>query len=335
MIALGRPLVSSTPRGQLPGWIEAARPAQLGEVDGSANWYELAGVVATADEAGLRAVPTIGARALHPTTTDTRSIAAHDQPDRPSHPDAGRTLEVAEDRRCDHALMTICGELTVDGVGTITRALNELLLGHGNVVVDLSHLRVGWVPATQVFPSTLAAAGGWPFARLVLFGATADVAQVLYAVGVTDTVPLAADRAAALARLDTRPPTVARFHVLEPHLAAPRRARALFRRACLEWAVGGAYDEAALVVTELVTNAVRHAGTSCRLAFTLDDRGLHVAVRDRGPLRPALLHRCPTHLGSGLRVVATLAHRWGVLPHSDGKTVWAHFPARDAQHDSS
>ena len=82
-----------------------------------------------------------------------------------------------------------------------------------------------------------------------------------------------------------RAPT-ARSHVLEPHLGSPRRARVLLRRACLDWALGNAYDDAALVVTELVTNAVRHAGTPCRLTITLDGDGLRIAVRDRGPLRP-------------------------------------------------
>ena len=100
----------------------------------------------------------------------------------------------------------------------------------------------------------------------------------------------------------------------------------LLRRACLDWALGNAYDDAALVVNELVTNAVRHTGTRCRLTITLDGDGLHIAARDRGPLHPALLddRRC----GAGLRLVATLAQRWGVVPHAEGKTVWARFPPR-------
>lgn len=118
-------------------------------------------------------------------------------------------------------------------------------------------------------------------------------------------------------------------HVLEPHLGSPRRARALLRRACLDWAVGNAYDDAALVVTELVTNAVRHAGTPCRLTITLDGDGLHVAVRDRGPLHPALLD--DRQRGAGLHVVSTLVQRWGVVPHADGKTVWARFPPRQQE----
>ena len=119
-----------------------------------------------------------------------------------------------------------------------------------------------------------------------------------------------------------------RSHVLEPHLGSPRRARVLLRRACLDWALGNAYDDAALVVTELVTNAVRHTGTPCMLTVTLDGEGLRLAVRDEGPLPPALLD--DRQRGAGLRIVTTLARHWGVVPHADGKTVWARFPPRPA-----
>ena len=245
----------------------------------------------------------------------------------PGSRDVRSALMVAVDRHPDHALMTVRGELGVDGADIVTRALTELLLDPGHVIVDLAQLRVGWLPALQVFPSTLAATGGWPFARLVLIGATPELAQLLHSVGVTDTVPLVDDYPAALTRLDHRPRRLTRYHVLEPHLGSPRRARALLRRACLDWALGHAYDDAALVVTELVTNAVRHAGTRCRLDITFDSHGLRIAVRDQGLLQPRLPDgNHPLSRGVGLRVIATIAHQWGVIPHPDGKTVWAHFP---------
>src|SRR4051812_19341637 len=242
------------------------------------------------------------------------------------------TLTIALHRQPDHAVLTLSGELTEAGAGPLTQTLAELLLDVGTVAVDLKDLQVGWTPALQVFPSTLAAAGGWPCARLALFWASPEVAALLTALGVPDTVPLTADRAAALARLQTRPAALSRYHVLDPHLASPRRARALFRRACLDWALGNAYDHAALVVNELVTNAVRHARTTCRLNIRLDALGLRVAVRDRGPVPSALIDDT-VHMprsGTGLHLVAALSHRWGVEEHADGKTVWVHLAPRPA-----
>ena len=120
--------------------------------------------------------------------------------------------------------------------------------------------------------------------------------------------------------------TLVRSHLLEPHLGSPRRARVLLRRACLDWMLDDAYDDAGLVVTELVTNAVRHTGTPSRLTITLDGDGLHLAVRDQGALHPALLDDRPC--SAGLHLVTTIAQCWGVVPHIDGKTVWVRFPPR-------
>ena len=76
-------------------------------------------------------------------------------------------------------------------------------------------------------------------------------------------------------------------------------------------------------------NAVRHAGTPSQLTVTLDSDGLRIAVRDRGALTAGLLDaRDLRHGGTGLRVVTTLAQHWDVIPHADGKTVWARFPPR-------
>ena len=81
-------------------------------------------------------------------------------------------------------------------------------------------------------------------------------------------------------------------------------------------------------MTELVTNVVQHARTSCRLILTLDQRGLTVGVRDGRPgtiarLRP--VNPCGRS-GRGLLIVTGLARSWGVTEHEHGKTVWAVLP---------
>ena len=114
--------------------------------------------------------------------------------------------------------------------------------------------------------------------------------------------------------------------VLPADPTAPGRARALLRAAAQEWNVDDELcQDAAMVVTELVANAVDHAHTPSRLTLGVDAEGLHVAVRDArtGPapeLRPI---DAAAPRGRGLQMVAALSARWGVTSHADGKTVWA------------
>lgn len=83
-------------------------------------------------------------------------------------------------------------------------------------------------------------------------------------------------------------------------------------------------EDARVVVTELATNAVRHAGSA--FAVSIDDDGarVRIGVRDRSRAMPApqepSVHRLS---GRGLVLVSALASRWGVDPRPDGKVVWA------------
>ena len=107
---------------------------------------------------------------------------------------------------------------------------------------------------------------------------------------------------------------------------APRRARALLRAVTQDWDIDDdLYQDAAMVVTELVANAVDHAGTPSTLSVDLDDRGLSVAVRDgRADCAPRPRPVDPTApRGRGLQMIEALAVDWGVTVHADGKTVWA------------
>ena len=119
---------------------------------------------------------------------------------------------------------------------------------------------------------------------------------------------------------------VTRRWQLAPDAVASRVARRLVRSACEDWGVdpGVCYD-ALVVVTELVTNVVEHAGTECRLAISIGDQNLRIEVRDFDRSRPRLRSTTDTGFarGRGLHVVASLAAHWGVTVHGDGKSVWA------------
>jgi Histidine kinase-like ATPase domain len=214
--------------------------------------------------------------------------------------------------------------------GALTRAANALdrvlrkaLLDRGRLVVDVTQVRVLWRPALAVFTTALASAGGWPLARLVIVDAEGGVAQELRASGRSDDVVLVADRAAGWRALDRRPARVRRASELPRDTTAPGYARVLVREACAEWAVDDDVDRIVAVASELVTNAVQHAGTHLVLHLTYDRRGLTVGVRDGSVWAGMSPETDPDAERFGLRVVANLSDRWGVLRHDDGKTVWA------------
>ncbi|MER6782501.1 MULTISPECIES: ATP-binding protein [unclassified Streptomyces] len=111
--------------------------------------------------------------------------------------------------------------------------------------------------------------------------------------------------------------------------ATPEAARSA-RRALSEAAIGGAVaDDARLLVTEAVTNAVRHtvsthirmvvdveAGTD-RLLCALRDEAPHLGPADRTPAGCA-----KRESGRGLGLIAALSQSWGVATDGAGKWVW-------------
>jgi anti-sigma regulatory factor (Ser/Thr protein kinase) len=92
---------------------------------------------------------------------------------------------------------------------------------------------------------------------------------------------------------------------------------------------GSTVSDAALVLSELLSNALRHGaplpGSCLRVAWQLDVGSVQVSVSDGGgPTRPELGE--PTQAttgGRGLRIVAKLSRRWGTGSDEEGTTVWA------------
>ena len=92
-------------------------------------------------------------------------------------------------------------------------------------------------------------------------------------------------------------------------------------------------DVVALMVSELATNCVLHAGTEFNVTIERLEGSIRVSVTDTGGGNPVV--RQPTtnepH-GRGLRVVEELSDHWGVIDESPGKTVWFSYssPREDA-----
>jgi anti-sigma regulatory factor (Ser/Thr protein kinase) len=85
-------------------------------------------------------------------------------------------------------------------------------------------------------------------------------------------------------------------------------------------------DMARLLVTELVSNAVRHGSGTVVLAVAREGGGVRVEVYDESPDMPVLLEPQSSLMehGAGLRLVAALASSWGVASRDGhpGKRVW-------------
>ncbi|WP_327181737.1 SpoIIE family protein phosphatase [Streptomyces sp. NBC_01334] len=108
---------------------------------------------------------------------------------------------------------------------------------------------------------------------------------------------------------------------VDPAAVADIRARAT--RQVEAWGLGELAMTSELIVSELVTNAVRYATPPIRLRLILDAR-LTCEVSDASSTAPRLRHaRITDEGGRGLFLVAQLAHRWGARYTADGKIIWA------------
>jgi anti-sigma regulatory factor (Ser/Thr protein kinase) len=108
-------------------------------------------------------------------------------------------------------------------------------------------------------------------------------------------------------------------------------ARRQLADVCAESGMAHLADTAALVLSELMTNALRHGRRTHEHAiatrFTPTADGMRVEVHDTSSARPRLKQAATDdENGRGLALVNALTHgRWGVTPTTtgDGKTVWA------------
>ena len=113
---------------------------------------------------------------------------------------------------------------------------------------------------------------------------------------------------------------------LPAELTSARRARSLIRRPLRKWNLLELLPTAELLVSELVTNAVRYAQGKIELRLILE-RGLVCEVLDDSAALPRLRHPDESdERGRGLQVVSQLAQRWGARRAAAGKVVWCELP---------
>ncbi|MFI8764169.1 PAS domain-containing protein [Streptomyces sp. NPDC053792] len=135
---------------------------------------------------------------------------------------------------------------------------------------------------------------------------------------------LAPDRVLLLARTRRLPTDeLAEWEV--PHdLSAVATARAHVEERLKRWNHPADPFTVTLVVSELVTNALRYGAAPVTLRLIADGPSLTCEVSDAGQAAPHLRHaKAVDEGGRGLLICASLADNWGVRYTDDGKTVWA------------
>jgi anti-sigma regulatory factor (Ser/Thr protein kinase) len=112
----------------------------------------------------------------------------------------------------------------------------------------------------------------------------------------------------------------------QPDDDAPAAARQLLDEALERWGDDETrLDDARLLLTELVTNAVVHARSPLVVSIRPQGSRVRLAVHDKSPAKPIVRGQTPGAPwgGWGLPIVAALSSDWGVETTSGGKTVWA------------
>ncbi|MFF0472558.1 SpoIIE family protein phosphatase [Streptomyces sp. NPDC004284] len=136
------------------------------------------------------------------------------------------------------------------------------------------------------------------------------------------------DIALLAARFDGIAPSDVAYWFLEPEDAAPGRARRLARRALARWDLEELTDSVELLISEVVTNAVRYAERPVTLRLLRTDV-LRCEVGDDSPQLPRQRRARDTDEGGrGLFLVNRLARRWGATRLSGGKVVWFELATR-------
>jgi CheY-like chemotaxis protein/anti-sigma regulatory factor (Ser/Thr protein kinase) len=111
---------------------------------------------------------------------------------------------------------------------------------------------------------------------------------------------------------------------LPADLRSAGEARRLVRRALDGWCGDDRLDDIALCVSELVTNALVHAGSGPQVLVHVRPAVIHVEVSDDSGAPPVVRGAGPEETsGRGMSILGTLADRWGARRRSGGgKTVW-------------
>jgi anti-sigma regulatory factor (Ser/Thr protein kinase) len=127
--------------------------------------------------------------------------------------------------------------------------------------------------------------------------------------------------------LPARPFSLDPWAVSSTYELPSRPSSARLARRLARGAMGGCaepmVETAELLITELISNAVRHAGSPPVMRIDVDSGTVRIAVSDDSSQAPGVRHTDPDDEGGrGLLLVESLATSWGWSRTTDGKSIW-------------
>lgn len=136
------------------------------------------------------------------------------------------------------------------------------------------------------------------------------------------------------AERDMRDPAPRRSETFLPLPAAVPAARRFVRDVLYSWGEPDAAWDAALIASELATNAVTHGDSPFRAILSRDDHTLRIEIQDAAPGSWGDPVTSVTDIGGrGVALVESIATSAGCEPLEDGKVAWAEIPTTGARRD--
>lgn len=194
------------------------------------------------------------------------------------------------------------------------------------VIVVLEDLILARSYTLSVFTTVARQTAHWSGVPLILVTGRGHSRELqLHSELVARFIPVFTDLPSALASMHDLPGRQVTRLRLPPDPYSDGVARRFVAAICELWRCEEVAEDAVAIVSELVSNAVQHAGTDADLRLELRRQLLTVAVTDGDPIHP--VRRPPgfaRESGLGLGIVTALAKAWGSSPTSTGgKIVWA------------
>jgi anti-anti-sigma factor len=234
-------------------------------------------------------------------------------------------MQIQQSSQDGMIVLTLAGSLDLATAPQLQRAILKQVADQPPAIIcDLAQVEATDPLCAGVFTSIRHPDLGWPNTTLVLCAPRPAVADLLRRQGVARYLGMHRSLEEALANARARPSRLAERLLLGPAPTAVRAGRVFVREACGRWGLEQLAEPAALVASELITNAVAHAGTVLELRLELRRTRLQVAVADQDPdLAGVLAAKDSAERGLGLLVVERVATAWGVRREgAGGKVVW-------------